>query len=187
MPNRARHWAQQARRRLTQLIADQIVRLQFDRQRKDAYGRTLAQVYLRDGKWINAQLLQEGMAHVYTFAPNFRWAPALLNHESEARARHLGIWKTRRFRVLAAKEVNSRHIGQFRVLKGKVSKLRRWRFRLGQLNVTIPRKYRQWFKKTPHFSYGQSVRLRGTIRSGNRGALYLALHSPYDLDSLDKE
>ncbi|MDX8407972.1 MAG: thermonuclease family protein [Mariprofundaceae bacterium] len=177
----------QAQRRLTKWIAGKTVHLQFDRQRKDNYGRTLAQVYLRDGDWINARLLREGLAHVYTFAPNFRWTPALLANEKLARTRHLGIWNNDRFRVLKAAEINSSHIGQFRVLEGKVSQPRLWRFRMGQLNITVPRKYRQWFDKTPHFAAGQTVRLRGTIRSGNRGALYLALHSPYDIDSPDKE
>jgi len=177
----------QARHRLTELIAGQTVRLQLDRDRKDTYGRTLAQIYLHNGDWINDRLVREGMAHVYTFAPNFRWTQALLASEKEARSRHLGIWKSERFRTLKAGEVSSRLIGQFRVLEGKISQPRPWRFRLGQLNITVPRKYRQWFEKIPRFAAGESVRVRGTIRAGNGGALYLALHSPYDVDSPDKE
>ena len=55
----------EAKRHLKQLISGKTVRLQLDRDRKDNYGRTLAQVYLRDGRSINEQMVRDGLAHVY--------------------------------------------------------------------------------------------------------------------------
>ncbi len=177
----------QAKILLTRLIGGKTVKLRLDKDSKDTYGRILAQVYLRNGDWVNAMLVREGMAYVYTFPPNFRWTPALIKAEQEAQPRHLGIWKNERFRILKAREAGGRFIGQFRIVQGKVTHPGSWRFRLGRLNISIPRKYRQWFDGKPLPAAGKHVRVRGTIRAGKGDRLYLALHSPYDIDILDKD
>jgi len=69
---------------LKTLIAGQQVRLSFDKEKKDKYGRTLAHVYLRNGLWVNAELVRQGFAHVYTFVPNIREAQKLVKIEQEA-------------------------------------------------------------------------------------------------------
>jgi endonuclease YncB( thermonuclease family) len=172
----------QAKQRLTELVAGKLVQLKMDKEKRDIYGRTLAQVYLRDGSWINAQMVREGLAYVYTFAPNFRWVGKLMQAEIEARRNEHGIWKTKRFRVLNSKSVSKRHIGQFRVVRGSVSTTKKWKFQLGKLQVSIPRKYRQWFKDGAVVHSGQTVTIRGTVRLSSKGQLYMALHSPADLE-----
>jgi endonuclease YncB( thermonuclease family) len=172
----------EAKQRLTELVDGQLVQLQFDKEKQDVYGRTLAQVYLRNGTWVNAQMVREGLAHVYTFAPNFRWASKLIKAENEARNNKRGIWDTKRFRILKSKSVSKRHIGQFRVVVGTVSAVQKWKFRLDQLRVSIPRKYRQWFKNEHIAHNGKKVIIRGMIRQSSKGQLYLALHSPADLE-----
>jgi len=178
-------FGKQARKRLVQLLQGETVRLRMDRDARDNYGRLLAQVWLRDGTWINALLLREGLAHVYTFAPNFHWTSALLEAETIARQAKKGIWSGERFRVLKAAEVSRRHIGQFRIVAGKVSQPQAAAFRLGKLHVSIPRKYRIYFDPLPRFRAGQPVRVRGTIRTSSGGKLYLALHSPFDLEIIE--
>lgn len=172
---------QEAKKRLTALIGGQVVQLFTDKERRDNYGRLLAQVYHRDGRWINAELVREGLAHVYTFPPNFRWTAELLQAEAEARRKRLGIWATSRFAVLQADDVGRQEIGQFRIIEGRTLEVGTWRFRLGRLIVTIPRKYRQWFSSAPKLSDGQPVRIRATIRASS-GGLFAAIHSPYDLE-----
>jgi len=171
-----------AKQRLKQLIHGQLVQLKTDREKQDTYGRTLAQVYLRDGSWINGLLLHEGYAFVYTFAPNFRWVKELQLAEAHARSRQLGMWKTERFRLLDSKSVSKKHVGQFRVVEGIVSKSWQWRFRLDKLLVSVPRKYRQWFKSGQIASRGGKVTIRGVIRLSGKGQLFMALHSPADLE-----
>ncbi|MFQ5519572.1 MAG: thermonuclease family protein, partial [Mariprofundus sp.] len=63
-------YASKAARRLSSLIGGKSVQLRTDKEKRDKYGRTLAQVYLRDGQWVNRILVEEGLAQVYTFAPN---------------------------------------------------------------------------------------------------------------------
>jgi len=172
----------EAKLRLTELIDGKLVRLKSDKEKQDIYGRTLAHVYLRNGIWINAQMVREGFAHVYTFAPNFQLTSELLQAEIEARDNKRGIWKTERFRILDGNSISKRHIGQFRVARGTVSAIRQWRFQLDKLQVSVPRKYRQWFKNGLHVRNGQKVIIRGTIRLSGKGRLYMVLHSPADLE-----
>ncbi len=172
----------EAKQRLSELLTGKIVQLQMDKEKQDTYGRSLAHVYLRNGAWINAQMVREGLAHVYIFAPNFRRVSELLQAEQEARNSKRGIWKTERFRVLDSKSVSKRHIGQFRVVEGTVSTAQKWKFRLDKLQVSIPRKYRQWFKKGPIVHNGKKVTIHGIVRISRKGQLYIALHSPADLE-----
>jgi len=175
-------YAKEAKRRLRQLILGKSVRLRLDKEKRDKYGRTLAQVYLRDGRWVNQIMVDEGLAHVYTFAPNFYWADALLRTEQAARRDMRGLWKSSRFRILDASAISPRHIGQFRLVRGYARAAQSWRFRLGKtLNISVPRKYRPWFTAADLPHNGQKVIVRGVIRASSTGSLYLALHSPFDM------
>jgi endonuclease YncB( thermonuclease family) len=170
-----------ARRWLRQLIQGQTVQLKLDRDPRDQYGRTLAQVYLRDGRWVNRMLIEAGLAQVYTFAPNFYWTDALLRAERIARRDMRGLWKSERFRILDAGGLSARHIGQFRLVRGHVDARQGWRFRLGSLMVSVPRSARSLFSTSDLPAAGQKVIVRGVIRISHGGQRYLALHSPYDM------
>jgi len=171
---------------LKSLIAGQTVRLAFDKERRDVYGRTLAQVWRRDGAWVNGEMVRRGFAHVYTFTPNLRWTKKLIALERPARNHRLGIWNTKRFSVIPASRVSTSYIGQFRVVSGKISRINRHGtgFSMRRLNISIPRKYRAWFHLPLPVRTGQTVTVRGVIRAGGSGSLYLALHSPFDLETL---
>ncbi len=177
-----------ATKALKKFIDGKTVRLSFDRERKDRYRRKLAQVWLRDGRWVNGMLIEQGYAHVYTFVPNLRWANKLLALEKKAIAAKLGIWRTPRFSLILATAISEKNIGEFRIVDGRIgSQLdkRGWYFKVGTLRVSVPKKYRKWFKQPPAINHGgNDVRLRGRIRAANNGALYLALHSPADLEFL---
>ncbi|MDX8398280.1 MAG: thermonuclease family protein [Mariprofundaceae bacterium] len=174
-----------AKKALTKLILGKQVRLRFDQQKKDRYQRSLAQVWLKDGLWVNAWLLEQGYAHVYTFEPNNRWCKALLIAEKKARQQHLGIWSTSRFKILHVDHIVNQHIGQFRVIEAtilKQSSKKKWRYRLNNIILSIPKRYRKAFKHPPHLKLGQKIVIRGKIRSSRQNRLFLALHSPYDLE-----
>jgi len=174
-----------ATRELKSMIAGKVVRLGFDVQRHDVYGRTLAQVWLHNGTWVDGEMVRRGFAHVYTFTPNLRWAEKLIELERPARSQRLGIWHTKRFTVLRASQVKPSHIGQFHVVTGTINQIRHngFGFRLDRLNISIPRKYRVWFKPRPHLRMGETVTVHGVIRAGHTDSLYLALHSPFDLET----
>jgi len=173
---------------LRALVQGKTVRLEFDKDRHDNYGRLLAHVYLRDGTWVNAHMIESGLAHAYTFAPNFLHTAALLDKERQARSAKRGIWNSDRFQLLQQDRVSEKHIGQFRLVSGHATAIAKngWGFRLGRLSVTIPRSYRKWFKAPPKLKHGDFVTVHGKIRISNRGKLYLALHSPYNLEIIKR-
>jgi micrococcal nuclease len=69
------------------------VRLEFDAEERDTYGRLLAYVYLPDGRMLNAELLKEGYAKVYMFPPNLKYVDKFLELQEQARKNNLGFWK----------------------------------------------------------------------------------------------
>jgi len=67
------------------------IRLEFDVERKDQYGRTLAYVWLGP-QLLNRTLVRRGYATVATFPPNVRYVDAFLAAERKARAGAAGLW-----------------------------------------------------------------------------------------------
>jgi len=68
------------------------VGLEFDVQRHDRFGRTLAYVWLSDGTMFNWLILREGYAQVLTIPPNVRYAALFVACQREARAAMRGLW-----------------------------------------------------------------------------------------------
>ncbi|WP_026954994.1 thermonuclease family protein [Algoriphagus vanfongensis] len=55
------------------LLKGKKVLLEYDVQKYDRYGRTLAYVYLEDSTFLNAHLLEMGLARMATYPPNVRY------------------------------------------------------------------------------------------------------------------
>jgi micrococcal nuclease len=67
-------------------LLGRTIALEYDVQRHDRYGRTLAYVWLADGTLFNLELLRVGQARLMTVPPNVRHVDALRNAAREARA-----------------------------------------------------------------------------------------------------
>jgi len=73
------------------LVEGKGVRLEFDVDRLDRYGRTLAYVYV--GKvMVNAELIRMGYAHILTVPPNVKHANLFEAMQREARSARRGLW-----------------------------------------------------------------------------------------------
>ncbi|MEX0991350.1 MAG: thermonuclease family protein [Actinomycetota bacterium] len=66
------------------------VRLTFDVEHKDHYGRTLA--YVWHGGMFNMRLVRAGYATAYPYEPNTRYANRFAEAERIARKHHRGLW-----------------------------------------------------------------------------------------------
>lgn len=73
------------------LLEGRRVRLEYDRERRDRYGRTLAYVHLADGTFANAEIIRRGYGHAYTRFP-FRHLDRFRRLEREARSAGRGFW-----------------------------------------------------------------------------------------------
>jgi micrococcal nuclease len=87
-------FAEQASAANARLVRGQEVRLRFDAERRDRYGRLLAYVYLADdGTFVNEQLVRDGDARPLRIAPNTRFAARFTTLAAQAKAADRGLWK----------------------------------------------------------------------------------------------
>ncbi len=75
------------------LVDGETVRLEFDVEQRDRYGRLLAYVYLEDGTFVNACLVENGYAMVMTVPPNVKHQGLFLKLQREAREARRGLWR----------------------------------------------------------------------------------------------
>lgn len=80
---------------LKKRLSGKKVRLEYDQQRKDRYGRTLAYVYLEDSTFINAEIIAEGYGFAYTKFP-FKYLEEFRSLEKRARESEKGLWKNKK-------------------------------------------------------------------------------------------
>lgn len=75
------------------LPAGSRVRLVYDQERLDRFGRTLAYVYrLTDGLFVNVVLASDGFAREMATAPNLAHATDFRDATTEARLGNRGLW-----------------------------------------------------------------------------------------------
>jgi len=75
------------------LVEGRRVSLEFDVERYDKYNRLLAYVYLKDGTFVNAEIVRQGYASLMTYPPNVKYADLFLKLYQEARENQRGLWQ----------------------------------------------------------------------------------------------
>lgn len=73
------------------MVEGKQVRLEYDWQKRDKYGRLLAYVFLIDGTFVNAEIIKQGYGHTYTRF-FFKYLDEFRKHEREARENNRGLW-----------------------------------------------------------------------------------------------
>jgi len=75
------------------LVEGKRVRLEFDVEKRDKYKRLLAYVYLKDGTFVNAEIVKQGYASLMTYPPNIKYVDTFKELYQEARVNNRGLWK----------------------------------------------------------------------------------------------
>lgn len=88
----AQAYGEEAAAYTRRLLEGQDVLLVPGKTPRDRYGRLLAWVWLLDGTFVNALLVRDGYAQVYTFGDNPDHAGLLLVCQREAQAANRGLW-----------------------------------------------------------------------------------------------
>ena len=172
---RAQPLAQEARVAAQQFIqrAGGKVRLGFERERKDHYGRLLAHVYDASGRSLAAELLQQGLALHIAVPPNVDQAQCLFAFEQRGRKRGIGVWKNNYWNAYPASALRSQDTG-FRHLRGRIARVdvnsSAWLEFDGNLVVRIGKS--DWsqfgYSKQEWIALkGKTVEVRGWIRVRN--------------------
>lgn len=91
--NTAEPFGFEARRYNERLVLNKTVRLEYDRERYDRYGRLLAYIFLSDGTLVNEVLLQEGLGYYLFVTAKGEYDKRLLAAQQQAMATGKGIWK----------------------------------------------------------------------------------------------
>ena len=90
---RKEYFGKEAKVFATNLLKNKKVKLTFDVQKTDRYGRILAYAYLENGVFLNQYLVENGFAVVATFPPNIKFVEVFTKAEKFARNKKLGLWK----------------------------------------------------------------------------------------------
>ena len=77
----------------TKLVYQKNVRLELDHEKYDQYKRVLAYVFLKDGTFVNARLVDQGYAFCLYRPPNLNYNSILLNSQRRAMTAEKGIWQ----------------------------------------------------------------------------------------------
>ncbi len=114
-----------------ELVENKRVKLEFDVQKTDKYGRLLCYVYVKHkGKWIciNEKLLSEGYAMLYTLAPNVKYVDYFRLLFERAVKNKKGFWSLALNRIYDAFEVDKNRFalkGHFLTVELKVAKIKK--------------------------------------------------------------
>ena len=114
------------------LVDGKMVRLEFDEEKYDYYGRMLAYVYV-DGLFVNHEMVRSGLARAFIIKPNDKHERIIHEAEEQAKRGRKGIWGDhKRFkppdenaRFLIKPSQASRYIGQRVVVRGKITDFRK--------------------------------------------------------------
>ena len=75
------------------LTKNPYLKLTFDVDSLDQYGRTLAYAFLNDGTFVNEMMIRNGYATTMTIQPNTLYEDLFYQAQVYARKNGLGIWK----------------------------------------------------------------------------------------------
>ncbi|MCR5690730.1 MAG: thermonuclease family protein [Eubacterium sp.] len=89
-------WGKKASDFSKKVLKNAVVYLEYDEERVDRYGRTLAYVYIKkDGKMVmhNKTLVKKGFARAVYYAPNGKYKKEFEKLQKKAKSKKLGFWK----------------------------------------------------------------------------------------------
>jgi endonuclease YncB( thermonuclease family) len=187
--------AEEAKRALERMAQGQTLKLFSGGATMDRHGRTLAQLEREDGLWIQAALIQAGMARAYSFPDNRALATELLTYEQAARAARRGIWANAFYRIRDPGELEGM-VDSYQLVEGRVVTAAKPQSRLylnfgtdwkTDFTVAIDAQALKLFKAAgldPLTWEGRRLRVRGWVKSFN-GPLIDVTH-PEQIEVLEQ-
>jgi micrococcal nuclease len=105
------------------LVRGKRVRLEFDADREDKYGRWLAYVYVGD-LMLNEEMLRQGYGTILILPPNDKYMDRFIDAQRDARTHKRGVWGE--IKVITPEEAFA-HDGEICEVRGTVSGVRQKR------------------------------------------------------------
>lgn len=73
-------------------LTNQDVYLEYDKEKQDRYGRTLAYVWISKDRMYNKELVEKGLAREKYFSPNGKYRNVFIEAQNKAKQQKLNIW-----------------------------------------------------------------------------------------------
>lgn len=171
-----------ARDRLRALVEGRPVRLDYETENRDRYGRWLAHLKLADGTSAEEHLLRDGLAWAVAIPPNIRDQARHAAAEAEARSAGRGVWGHSYYAPREADALTAADSG-FRLVRGRVTHVGssrkfvyldmapRFALRIGRHD------WERYFRGRPEDWRGTHLEVRGWI-SVHDGRLYQSVGHP---------
>jgi len=156
------------------------VRLEFDIEKTDKYGRTLAHLFSEQKEHINLSLIKAGLATISIYPPNLLYVNELLAAEKKAEQDKLGIWQRPEYAVIPVSNLKETgHPGWTRLV-GKVVSIRKTRKSVylvfsAQFEARIERKWQSLFPDVNDY-LGKTVEVRGWMNNSRKHFSLLIRH-----------
>lgn len=173
--------AKTALSRLLKQTGDRVG-LQYGSEKLDKYQRTLAHVYLADGRSVQAALLEQGMAIAFTTPPNDDHSECYQLAEQAAMQQHRGLWALADFQPKTLNQLGQDDDG-FRRVRGRVGNISRssnasWMLLDNKLKVRIAANDMIYFNQ-PWLQNlaGKKIEIRGWLHPDTPG-FFMQLRHP---------
>lgn len=178
------------------LSLDKKINLKYGRQQKDRYGRTLAHIFLNDGRNLNAILLEKGLASAIVVPPNLQFNECYFRLEQGAKEKSKRssptIWTRDYFKFIDARKIDKSMTG-FRFIKGKVMRIGRsrnsiWLQLASKFTIRIKRKDFKYFTRVKFEDLklaqikNKMIYIRGWVYEW-KSAMYIQLRHPAMVNS----
>lgn len=166
--------------------------------REDRFGNINAHVILEDGTWVQAALVNRGLAWVSSTETNRELVTELYVHEEMARKTRTGLWAKADYAVRDANMADNSGYNSFQIYKGTIldvatnDSVTFFNFgtdRRTDFTMYLPNQYLIHFKPEEKASFkpwswrGKNVRVRGWVEK-NSGPMILITH-PEQVELLD--
>ena len=182
-------FAAQARTALEKMLAAHpYIRLRYDAERQDRYRRTLAHVYLDDGRSVAALLIEQGLATALVVPPDLWNIDCYRAAEQRAWAERSGIWALAAYQPIASTALASKATG-FHLIHGRVTRVSEgrksvWLTLAGDVSLRIDRNDLHYFSTPPAQLHGRTVIARGWLHPGTDGGSVIRIRHPAALETL---
>jgi len=189
----------EAKAALERLTQGQRVGLYYSGERRDRYGRALAQVFTLDKQgqpdlYIQEEMLRQGFARVYTWPDTSQDARRLLAAEGEARRKKKGIWAVDYYKIRGPNpDALAQDVDSFQLVEGIITSTAEVRGRIylnfgadykTDFTIVVDSDARKRFEGAGYDLLelsGAKVRVRGWIELVNGPTIWLTHPEPLEL------
>lgn len=171
------------------LVQGKLIKVEFDVEKRDMYGRLLGYCFLQDGTFVNNELIKQGLAVIYTHPPNVKFSDTFFKTQQTARRAKRGIWGA--YETIDAGK-SYLYLNQIRTVRGTVKSSRLTKkcailvLSTGKnaFKVVIFENSYKYFSQRginlSRFYTGKTIEISGKIRRYN-GSYEIIANTPQDI------